>query len=522
MKTYTKSLLAILLLFSAKSFCLPNMNSLPTSVFTIFLDFDGHTVTSSSWNNGNTLFCAPAPLSDLQMTEIFNRVSEDYRPFNMNITTDSTVFRNAPLNKRIRIIITPTSAWSPGVGGVAYIGSFTWGDDTPAFVFTDRLANSPKYIGECVSHESGHTVGLAHQSSYDANCTMTEQYATGTGAGEIGWAPIMGNSYYKNMTGWNFGPTPYGCSNIQDNLTIITTQNGFSYRSDDYSNLPNASATRLSDGFSVNGIITTNQDKDAFKYVISENSTLHIEATPFRLNSANAGANLDVEVSLYNGAGTLIQVYSPGDRMNVVIDTILNTGTYYFVISGAGNINTGNYSSLGSYTFTGVRGTLPIHDITLKGSNEKGRHLLNWNIIADEPISKQVLEVSSNGITFRPLSEINSSEKSFVYQPGNNSVWYYRLKATSVLDQTAYSNIIALKNGSEIKFNVSTFVQHNIKINGNDNYEYVLADANGRLLRKGRGVNGFNQVDVSNLASGLYIFQIITTTTRQTERIIKQ
>src|SRR5690606_9430301 len=142
-------------------------------------------------------------------------------------------FLAAPLNKRVRIIVTTTSEWRPGVGGVSYTGSFTWLDDTPGFVFADRLV-TPKMIAECVSHESGHTVGLSHQSRYNTDCDLTATYHAGNGLGETGWAPVMGNSYNRNMTGWNNGPTPYGCANTQDNLTIITTQNGFGYRTDDH------------------------------------------------------------------------------------------------------------------------------------------------------------------------------------------------------------------------------------------------------------------------------------------------
>ena len=100
-------------------------------------------------------------MDDTQITEVFNRTVEDYRPFNINITTDSSVFLAAPLNKRIRIIITPTSAWYPGVGGVSWINSFVWGDDTPGFVFCDRLGpNNAKLVAECCSHEAGHTVAF--------------------------------------------------------------------------------------------------------------------------------------------------------------------------------------------------------------------------------------------------------------------------------------------------------------------------------------------------------------------------
>ena len=527
MKNFTKITTCIFfVLLSATAISLPKLNSFPSATATIYLDFDGHTVTSSLWNGGSAFVCAAPSLTDAQVTEIFNRVSEDYRPFNINITTDSAKFLTAPLAQRIRVIITPTSSWKPGVGGIAYIGSFTWGDDTPAFVFSDRLGpNNAKYIAECCSHESGHTVGLSHQSSYDVNCTLVETYNTGTGSGETSWAPVMGNSYYKNMTGWNDGPTPYGCANVQDNLTIITSTNGFTYRADDYTETLDASTFEPgNNSFSVNGIITTSTDKDAFRFTLTQSSTFHIDAVPFSLGGNNIGANLDIKVLLYNQAQTLIRTYDPASAMSVTIDTALPAGTYYIVLDGSGNMNTGNYGSLGSYTLNGFKSALPIRDVTLNGHTDKNKHNLNWTIIADEPVKSQVMEVSTDGIIFKPLSTESAAARNFSYAPFDNNTRYYRLRVTSVLDQTAYSNIIALRGTAtaEKPYTVSTFVTSQAAVNAAENYRYRLTDANGRTVATGSGVKGFNRIDMGNRPSGLYILQFINNNEIQTERIIKQ
>ena len=107
-KTFTLLLIAAIT-FSIKSFAVPKLNSYPSAAATIFLDFDGHYVQSTVWNGGTSFYCNPSGMTDPQVTEAFNRVAEDYRPFDINITTDSTVFLSAPLNKRIRVIITTTS-----------------------------------------------------------------------------------------------------------------------------------------------------------------------------------------------------------------------------------------------------------------------------------------------------------------------------------------------------------------------------------------------------------------------------
>ena len=531
MKNLTQKLcLLALLLTSLNAFCqIPNLSSNPGTPSspkpTIFLDFDGHTVQSAAWQSGNAFICQPAALNATQITEIFNRVSEDYRPFNVNITTDSTQFIMALATRRARIIVTPTSAWYQGVGGVAYTGSFTWGDDTPGFVFSDRLANAAKYVAECCTHESGHTLGLAHQSKYDTACNLTEQYRGNTGSGQTSWAPVMGNSYYSNMTGWDNGPTPYGCANSQDNLTILTTQNGFTYRPDDYPETLGNNTTVINPaGFNVQGIVTTATDNDAFKFNISQAGFVHFDVFPYSVGANNEGAGLDTKLLLYNSSKVLIATFNPVNIMNVSVDTSLNIGDYYLRVAGAGNSNTTSYGSIGSYTLSGYRGPLPIRNISLKGYNDKGVHKLNWEIIADEPIASQILEVSSNGTNFRPILNDVDGVRKFEYTASEKNTLFYRLKATNVLNQSLYSNILVLKTsgGGNNLFSVSTLVQDNIVVRASENFTYSLLDINGRQIIAGKNIKGSSNINVQNLTKGMYVLQMMTDNYKQTERIIKQ
>ncbi|MBK9531562.1 MAG: hypothetical protein IPO42_07170 [Chitinophagaceae bacterium] len=532
-KFFTPVFLAAFLFISFNAFSIPKLNSYPTAIATLFLDFDGHYVQSSVWNNGMPFNCAASGMTDPQITEAFYRAAEDYRPFNINLTTDSAVFLAAPLNMRMRVIITSTS-WVAGVGGVAYIGSFKWGDDTPAFVFSNKLGPySPKMVGECISHESGHTVGLAHQSKYGASCsTPIEQYNSGIGSGEDAWAPIMGNSYNRNMSNWNNGPTPYGCTNMQDNLSIITSQNGFGYRTDEYTETLNA-ATQLLQGnnFNVNGIITTNTDKDAFTFTLPANSNFILSAIPFNVQGNWIGANLDTRIELYSSPTTLIRDYNPLGSLSVSIDTILNAGTYYLKIYGTGNSNIGAYGSLGAYTISGNLGSLPIHDVSLGGTViDKNRHSLNWRIIADEPIKTIVVETSGDGSNFSALTSVTPSSTNFSYQPFKSTTVFYRLKVTSEINQTVYSNTIALKGTgiAEKLFNVSTLVQNEININASGSYRYQLLDMNGSMLSSGTGLKGINRINISSRAKGMYVIRLFSNDQStgsggtQTERFIKQ
>lgn len=497
-------------------------SSLSSAAATIYLDFDGEYVDAPVWNNATPFAAAAASLTASQKEEIFERVAEDYRPFNINITTSEASFLEAPINKRIRVIITSTSAWFPGVGGVAYVGSFTWGDDTPCFVFSDRLGNNTKYIAECCSHESGHTLGLSHQSTYNNSCQLTATYNEGQGTGESGWAPIMGNSYYRNMSGWNNGPTPYGCGNIQDNLSIITSQNGFGYRPDDFSDDINNNPTLINlSSFSMNGVISTSSDKDVFTFTLTDNANVMLTFNPFNVGSSAAGANLDIKVSLYNAARVLIRTYDPANTMSVTIDTLLNSGNYYLMIDGTGNSFVNDYGSLGSYSIEGIASILPIRSVTLTGNSTNNKHDLNWEIQSDAPIQEVVLEQSSNGIAFEPVAQLaaNSTHFEQTQIAGN---WFYRLKVVSTETNTKYSNTIQLKS-SKIEnalVQVNTLIAPHIIIRSDNIGVYQLISLGGQVILKGNLTAGLQTINTS-LPAGIYILRTKIGNTDQTFKLVK-
>ena len=528
MKKPTVPLLMILaLLVSVNGFSLPVLSSLSSAKATIYLDFDGEQVNSAYWNTGKPFTCAPSGMTDAQITEVFNRVAEDYRPFDINITTDESKFLAAPLASRLRVIITPTSGWFTGVGGVSFIGSFKWGDDTPSFVFNDRLGpKNPKMVAECCSHESGHAVGLSHQSKYDGTCNLTATYNDGEGTGEASWAPIMGNSYYRNMSGWNNGPTPYGCSNTQDNLSIITAQNGFSYRKDDYTDdVNNTSAIIALNGATAEGIISTTTDKDAFSFNLSHNSTITIHIKPFSVDTHYQGANLDIKMSLYNSSKELISTFDPAKTMDMVLDTILTMGTYYILVDGAGNNNIDDYGSLGSYSINASAVyVLPLRGVTLSGIADKYKHSLKWEILLDESVKMIAVETSADGIHFNTLNTITGLSNNFIYTPFQKPDLHYRLKVTSFLNKIVYSNTIRINgvNNSGAVFTASTFIRNELTINAAENYQFMVCDINGHAIARGNGRAGFNKVDMSRLPGGLYVLQLLSNNKRQTERIIKQ
>ena len=64
---------------TTKTTAAPTLNSFPVATATINLDIDGHDVNSSMWNYGSTFICNPTTVTDVQITDAFNRVAEDFR-----------------------------------------------------------------------------------------------------------------------------------------------------------------------------------------------------------------------------------------------------------------------------------------------------------------------------------------------------------------------------------------------------------------------------------------------------------
>jgi hypothetical protein len=507
---------------------IPKYNSNSSAPATVYLDFDGHTVQGTAWNWDSTIHARPSGLSTAVISEIFNRVAEDYRIFNINITTDSSVYAKAPVAKRVRVIITPTSKWYGTAGGISFVNSFTWGDGTPAWAFSDQLLNDPKYIGEACSHEAGHTLGLQHQSTWNNTCGLVAEYAEGRGDGEIGWAPIMGVSYYQNVTTWNIGTSVEGCSVIQNDITVISQGlNNIGLRVDENGNTM-ASATPLNvygTSFASSGMISTASDVDAFKFVLGKPSLFKTKVAPGNVGTGNAGANIDIKISLVKDNGDTIGRYNPTTLLSASIDTNLLAGTYYMVVDGAANQYTTDYNSIGYYTISGgIDAVLPVKKLVLKGQEENSVHSFSWVYEADEPVTSTSVECSTNGIDFKTIGQLSPAVNTYVYHPRGNGAMYYRIKMlTGPDDEPYYSNIISLQCALPGQVTLSgNIIQNSALISVPGDYTYELMDETGRLFQRGKLSAGYNTVPVNNLKKGIMLLRVYSGNDRQLFKLIKQ
>lgn len=356
------------------------LHSKPGAARTIYLNFKGATLTGTAWNsNGNTLNALPFDLdgipysfttAELQRIQaIWQRVAEDYAPFNVDVTTEAPTpdkLTRAGASDTIfgtTVLVTSTvGVYSCSCGGVAYLGVF---DDTsdvykPALVFYDKLgAGNEKYVAEAISHEAGHNMGLAHDG------TSTVGYYGGHGSGATGWAPIMGVGYYQALTQWSKGEYT-GANNRQDDFVVMQS-NGLPLRTDDHGGTL-ATATALT-GTSAGGLVTLATqgvierpgDVDMFKFSAGAGSA------SFTVSPAARAPNLDALVTLYNAAGTALTTVNPADALNASFSvTLPASGVYYLAVTGTGKGDpaTNGYSTYGSLGQYAVAATVPVPTTT--------------------------------------------------------------------------------------------------------------------------------------------------------------
>lgn len=319
------------------------LESLPGASAVVFLDFEGGPGPWVGWGN----FAAqPANVSNAQIKEVWQRVAEDFQPFNINITTNRAVFEAAPRNSRQRVIVTPTNTAAPGAGGVAVIGSFNSTSDQVCWAFY----TSGKASAEAISHEVGHTLGLSHDGK------GSEGYYGGHGNDPVGWAPIMGVGYYKNLSQWSKGEYA-GATQTEDDLRIITNNNNtVRYRADDYgATFATAGHLEVYENGSVSneGIIETREDVDAFRFTTTGG------VVSFTVNPVSAGPNLDLLAEIYDSANVLKASNNPPNDINATVTANLPAGDYTLRVSGVGRgdpLGDGysDYGSIGAYVISGT------------------------------------------------------------------------------------------------------------------------------------------------------------------------
>ena len=336
------------------------LHSRPGAQRVIYLDFNGHTTSGTPWNSNFTSGAnivtppydsdgVPSSFSTTELDTIqaiWQRVAEDYAPFELDVTTEEPgieALRKSSSTDTaygVRVCIGGSSYdwYGAGAGGVAYLGSFSWSTDSPAFVFPVQLGNgNNKYTAEAASHEAGHTFGLYH----DGTTAGVEYYQ-----GHDTWAPIMGVSYYKTTSQWSKGE--YAAANNTEDDVAIIAQNA-PYRTDAHGDAI-TNATSLVAPWDYGSVIERRTDADLFRFACGAGT---VSFTTF---VASPSPNVKTQLSLYDGNGSLV-TFATGTGMSSTLEATVAQGTYYIGVDGVGtgapDVGYNDYGSLGQYRLVG-------------------------------------------------------------------------------------------------------------------------------------------------------------------------
>lgn len=362
----------------------PTLHSHEPATQKIYLDFNGHVVSGTGWNELNQGHTIHAPAFDLDgdastfndeelavIEDVWARVSEDFAPFEIDVTTEAPSVRSLRSGlQAIRVLISSNvdaasnRTWMHAGNGIAYVGSWRSESDTPAWVFANRLGSNAQMIAASASHELGHTFGLHHDGVHQ-DFGDDEEYFSGHGDGATGWAPIMGIGYHRPITQWNQGEYAQSNNSQRDIEIIASEQNGISLRRDDHAN-DLVFATYLAGDQAGNvtqqGLISSRDDRDAFRMEL-EPGVIDLLVSP-----ASRGANLDIAVSLYDSRGWLVNTFRSAE-LHARVQTSVRAGSYFIVIDGVGSGDPAtdgysDYGSLGRYTITGTIPSSPVSALT--------------------------------------------------------------------------------------------------------------------------------------------------------------
>ncbi len=413
-------------------------HSRPGAPNVLFINFSGENVSGTAWNTAQrTLIPAVAFSTDadystfsddeqLAIKRIWQRMAEDYSPFNIDVTTE----RPATFTTRTAHALITRSTDANGVdnpaptsGGVAYVnvfGAANYATYRPAWIYFNNLAYGESYISEAASHEIGHNLGLSHDGRTDGL-----EYYGGHGSGDTSWGPIMGTGYDRNVSQWSKGEY-YRASNLEDDLAIIAAK--ISYRSDDRGNT-SAAATPLTISGGTNvfattpendptntnsankGIIERNTDVDVFSFATGT-GPINLAINPWISPSGiTRGGDLDVSVELYNAGGVRLLTNNSAGLTRAVVQTNLTDGIYYLHVRNSGTGSPSNstpsgytaYGSIGQYFITGTvvasssvippGATLQITDITQSGVGAK-----QFTVTYADNVSIDVTTIDGNDI----------------------------------------------------------------------------------------------------------------------------
>lgn len=288
--------------------------SLVATTLTIFVDANGQAnVNGSPWGIQGTFNCPNPGISVGKLDSMMKMTIEDYGYWEIVFVYNENDFQSASY-PRVRAIVTNTTAKMltstilSGVSGVAYQSSVWWNDDTPCFIFANKITGSDKYkkIAEIVSHELGHTLGIPHQSESDGTeCGFLGDYKHPSGDLQNG--SIMGQPSQARFTRWIIGKSvALACGAVLNDVEIISSV--VVLKEEPYCDALN-NATPVLTSSTINTVLVHAENQHAFLKTGNGTKTLKIVSK----------GNLNAKVAVYSSPTAVPVIYDDPLSGNITI-----------------------------------------------------------------------------------------------------------------------------------------------------------------------------------------------------------
>jgi hypothetical protein len=390
------------------------LHSRPGSTRTIYMDFDGETVSNNYWTlDANVASKTVTPFSldaspSFSQTELsfiveaWQSAAEDYAPFDVDVTTQRPVatafsvdYPGDPVFGAIAVVTNDKWLCTGSCVGIAYFDAFAntipqyqRAGRSPAWAFTD-VYSQPYEVGLIVAHEIGHNFGLRHDGFKPA----TDNYYAGHGD----WSPIMGSVTSRLFTQWSKGEYT-NANNTQDDIGIIANTVGYV---EDSQGSTLATAQQLPVVASQVTPQTTIRAADDYDLYRIDN-TNYINAT---FVGAPYDQNLLASFNILNSAGSVVaSSLSLYGSANVSYVAPTN-GTYYLQVAPSALLTpaTGfsTYGSLGVYSLEIVQIDPPTAVASVQAvTTADGQITASWTPATAASLSAQIrYEVSACTLT---------------------------------------------------------------------------------------------------------------------------
>ena len=295
-----------------------------------------------------------------EITEIWARVAEDFRPFDVNVTTVNP----GPLNDNQDAAVLIGGDGSFLNLPIDYTASSNaFSDislDNTGYVFSeaifDSFSSQQQQIAYHASAAIGTMLGLEPHSNYIGGFLLNTY-----DPGDVEIAPIMGAPQNALRDTWANAPTPTP-GVTQDDLLVITNtfSNNIRFRTDDHQDtLGGATIISIGSGDEViAGIIEQNDDADLFRFdTLATTATISVAGLDLTTQFAgvtNPGSNLDPVLELLDANGVVLETSDipftiPNGKRSLTgeITRDIPAGTYYIRVG-----TDGDYGNLGEYNIT--------------------------------------------------------------------------------------------------------------------------------------------------------------------------